>query len=643
MKSIFTCCLLLVLAQVTVYAAMLSDRTPPPPHRDTSQKPLAEPGNIVYSKLTSIPEAIRTVRFNLLEIPKGSYDQVVQQSKVHDQKTSITFAQYQQLLDSVTRKKQKDSSSITISLEIAQDKGKLMPPLTLVIFNTAKKSADSIKLIMPDGSVVPAAPGETTPAGHDAGVADKAATTLNKRENVLTDLKALDINTLTAPKIFINDNMFLSSGNWGFSEKEECVPNKKKRRLPGEYILLYDMKKGDYYTLKKKIRKWEEGDPGDAKDCPYVEYYKWKRSILFTPSIGSQFKVQLMNINAEDNWHISASYKDNFLEDEAAFRSTFQAFNTRANSTGAATGTGEKTNEVALESKKEDKTAANLLALRNDLLYYSKRFYVNLATAEKHAENMKEIDQKIVQTFGTNLSSLLSAYLIEMDTDDPLNTLMKKIRDAYNNVNGLESQSFTAFKLKNMDYLELTFKDDAGNTKKEEEIRLSGGLKIDFSTGIALTGLKDFTYILKDTVVSYRTDTATGTLPRDTTGKIIRRENDGKSSVNFGIYMHVYPRLSSNYNVSLTVGISTNTNLDINFVTGGSLLFGSRRRLVLTGGVIWGKVERLSNSVEEGYHESPGANGALRPAFIPQGTSVVPVVKQWKHSWFFGVSWNFTN
>ena len=256
---------------------------------------------------------------------------------------------------------------------------------------------------------------------------------------------------------------------------------------------------------------------------------------------------------------------------------------------------------------------------------------------------MKAIDQKIGEIFGTDLPGLLSAYLIKMDTDDELNTLIKKIRDTYNSVNSLRAQSFTAFKLKNMDYLELTFKDEAGNTRKEEEIRLSGGLKIDFSTGIALSGLKDFTYILKDTVVSYRADTAAGTLPRDTTGRIVRRENDGKSSVNFGIYMHVYPRLSSNYNVGLTVGISTNTNLDINFVTGGSLLLGSKRRLVLTCGVIWGKVDRLSNSVEEGYHENPGANGAPRPAFIPTGTSVVPVVKQWNHSWCFGISWNFTN
>lgn len=618
MKSIFTCCLYLFLAHVMAYAGI-----PVPLTGDQS-------GDIVYSKLASAPDTIKTVQFNLREIPKKLYDTIVQRSKISNKDTTITFAAYLQLLNTAVQKAQKDSSKITISLEFAEDEGKMKAPLTLVIYNTATKASNTIVLVMP------------TQNGDDTvNQQPPAATaTLTKRENVLTDLKALDIKDTSPRKIFINDNMFLSSGNWGFSEKEECVPNKKKRKLPGEYILLYDMKKGDYYTLKKKLRKREAGDPGNVDDCAYVEYYKWKRSIFFTPPIGSQFKVQLMNVNAQDNWFVTASYKDNFLEDEEAFKTTFRAFNTRA---GGAGDTTAASRDTTMQARKEDKTAANLLALRNDLLYYSKNFYVNLATADKHQENMKAIDQKIKEIFRTDLPGLLSAYLIKMDTDDELNTLMKKIRDTYNSINSLGSQSFTAFKLKNMDYLELTFKDEAGNTRKEEELRLSGGLKIDFSTGIALSGLKDFAYILKDTVVSYRTDTAAGTLPRDTTGRIVRRENDGKSSVNFGIYMHVYPRLSSNYNVGLTVGISTNTNLDINFVTGGSLLLGSKRRLVLTGGVIWGKVDRLSNSVEEGYHENPGANGAPRPAFIPTGTSVVPVVKQWNHSWCFGISWNFTN
>ncbi|RAJ80385.1 hypothetical protein CLV59_105494 [Chitinophaga dinghuensis] len=623
MKSLFIFCLLFACPWIMLYAQ--EDR-------------------VKYDTLINVNnKTINSTYFKIENIPPDAYDGLIEKSTLASQgKTAIPLDSYLNKLGSEVKKQFKDNHIVTVNWNTVKDSMKLLPPLTLSFYYAPQNknivvTLDSLK--NPEGAKPPQETGTHTPSSTDPQISK-----LPNREDVLEELEKLNVGDTTVRYKFIDQNMFTTATSWGFSAQQQCV-SKRDHKLPGEYMILYDMSDngGDYYMLKKVRRKKKASD-----NCPsntsYVEYYKQRKSIFFSPPVGSQFKVQLMNLNAQDNWNMTASYRDNFLEEEATFKSTFLAFSNKTNTPVADTSksaTAEPQKE--LQSNKAVETAANILALRNDLLYYAEKFYVNSATSDLHRRNILEINDRIQRTFNTNINGLLTQYLTNMDKDDDLNLAMKSIRDNYNKIISLRIQSFRAFRLKNRDYLDLQFKDKAGNIVKDEEIRLSGGMKIDFSTGISINGLKDFTYILKDTTVSYKTDTASTTLPRDTTGKIVRRENDGNTNVNFGIYMHVYPRLSSNYNIGITVGISTNTNLDINFATGGSLLLGSRRRLVLSGGCIWGKVNRLSNSVQEGYHETPAASGTMRPSFIPVGVSVVPVVKSWVRSWFLGVSWNFTN
>jgi hypothetical protein len=501
-------------------------------------------------------------------------------------------------------------------------------PLTVSIYNTQGDNQVSFKVDF------------ALQSGRDASTPGQGSTAEVTRDDVLKEVSP-QMKDTSVKWQFIDPGMFINaSRTGGMSFPKKCIDSKQDASLGGEYLVVYDVKAGTYYALKKIVRK-KKASKDNSCDKNYVEYYERKSSIFFTPPVGSQFKLELVNMNADDQLQISASYKDNFLEDEATFKSTFQAFNSKSNETGAGA-TTEKKNELH-GSLNASGIANYLIALRNDLLYYTTHFYYSSFTAEQHEKNITAINNNIQEKLKTDLPGLLAAYLITMDKDDDLNVLMKTIRDTYNNLIGMTSMSFSAFRLKNMDYLELEFKNKQGNLVKEEEIRLSGGLKIDFSAGIGLTGLRDYSYFIKDTTVAYLRDTVGGGTSVDTSGKIIRRENDGKFDVRFGILMHVYPRLSSNYNVGLTVGISTNTNLDINLITGGSLLLGSTRRLVLTAGVIFGKVNRLSNSVQEGYHTTPAAGGITKPMFLESSTSVVPMIKQWNHSFYFGISWNLSH
>jgi hypothetical protein len=211
----------------------------------------------------------------------------------------------------------------------------------------------------------------------------------------------------------------------------------------------------------------------------------------------------------------------------------------------------------------------------------------------------------------------------------------------WNRLNNFQAMIFTAFRIKDRDNVLLQFKDNKGTIRKEEELRVSNGFKVDFSTGIILTGLKDDEYVFKDTTVPYLRPGAT--TPTDTTGKFIIKENSSSRKIGFSIMAHGYPRLSSNYNLGITTGISVNTDTEINLLAGLSLMLGSQRRIVFSGGFIWGKADRLSNTVQSNFSRKDGnPAGTAQPVFYTAADNVVPVVNDWYRSWFAGVSYNFS-
>lgn len=480
-----------------------------------------------------------------------------------------------------------------------------------------------------------------------------------ERDLVLEKLKSIGISLGNPSFVFITKEMFNNLQTFGYGNLQHCMNNKYDKQLPGEYIWLYDMKNGDYYTLKKKVRKPiisanpnKQGCPDspECKNCCIgIEYYKWKKSMWYTPPVGSQFKVELMNYSADDSINLSFTYKDNFLEDEANFKSILEKTG-NINASDTSKKDIGKTNKTELQNAKDkdsvaNSNAENLIKLRNDLFYYNANFNFNSATMQRHLKNLQYINDKVKEVFRMSISELISKYKTDQKEDDDLNKLIKEIDKLYNRIYNMQTYSFLAQKLKNYDYLTMTFKDKKGNDIKTEEMRLFGGFKIDFSTGIFLTGLKDANYVFIDSTVKYRRpDDTTNSIQTlvDTTGKIVIRENSGKSKIGFGVLVHAYPRISSNYNISLTAGLAVNTETELNFMLGGSLLLGSNRRFVISGGLIWGKVKKLSNTVKTGVNRRDSSNSNSTPIFYTTTDNLVPTITDTRRSWFFGVSYNFT-
>jgi hypothetical protein len=173
--------------------------------------------------------------------------------------------------------------------------------------------------------------------------------------------------------------------------------------------------------------------------------------------------------------------------------------------------------------------------------------------------------------------------------------------------------------------LKVTYrKDDKAQNDINREILLKNkyGFKLDFSTGFIGTGLKDDNYRLVPTP---------GT-SKDTTS--IKDDSKGKFAVGFAILAHAYFRTGERINFALNTGLMLNSsNQTVNYLAGLSLPLGLEQRLVISGGVAFGKVKRLTDGFET---EKP------YPASQLNLSAGVPYTEKWQNSWYIGVSYNLS-
>ena len=178
-------------------------------------------------------------------------------------------------------------------------------------------------------------------------------------------------------------------------------------------------------------------------------------------------------------------------------------------------------------------------------------------------------------------------------------------------------------KIQNYDYSIFTTSIRSKNTQEELVLNMpfrnKGGVKIDFSSGVLLNGLYSTSYML---------------IKQDNENSIIKEETDKTSKFNTGISIlaHVYKRGNEFNNYAISSGFSYNLNQqNINFLLGGSVLFGSEQRFIFTGGINVGRVSQLAN-----YYQTD----KLYKTTDFGTDSKVPMVNVLKASWFVGISYN---
>jgi hypothetical protein len=165
------------------------------------------------------------------------------------------------------------------------------------------------------------------------------------------------------------------------------------------------------------------------------------------------------------------------------------------------------------------------------------------------------------------------------------------------------------------------------------EIPTRGGWKLDFSTGVVVTGLRDHSYFYDDvrneTLTTQGSDGADSLVTR--TYATVRESEKNKLALNFGVMMHAYSRSGRYVNYGPTIGFVVGTT-GMRVLGGGSLLLGKRQRLVLSGGIAIGYVDKLQDGRETGSEIELSDT---------EQSGAVPVQRDMDTSWFAGVSWNF--
>jgi hypothetical protein len=295
-------------------------------------------------------------------------------------------------------------------------------------------------------------------------------------------------------------------------------------------------------------------------------------------------------------------------------------------------------------------TGVKLNQLNQQLQNYIQAFRISGCAISAHMRNKFVILQRVNEEFDIRASNFSQ---VEQQ-------LSRKIRASStmtdeNRENALEQVSLMMTTLTMLDSVRIAVSNKAkadnrdrleiqiieGNTQQTERIGMSGGMKIDFSAGFVLTGLKDYSYVLKPFKEQYEVPVDSVTkVTRDTVGNVITREPTGSRDIGISLLTHFYPRISSHYNIGGAVGLMTSTDLNVRLMLGGSLMissiFGSNHRVSFTGGVVWGKVKRLSVQHERFLDSVPFVNG------VPQYFSGTPTLAdRSEKSWFFSVNFNF--
>lgn len=194
-------------------------------------------------------------------------------------------------------------------------------------------------------------------------------------------------------------------------------------------------------------------------------------------------------------------------------------------------------------------------------------------------------------------------------------------------------------KAKNIDAItyEISRKDLNSNTTVETSynVFVRGGVKLDFSAGVFVTGLRDRSYATNDTTVQQITGSDTSSV---TMRRFINRE---KLPMDFSVatMFNVTSRFGETVNIGMSTGLGVSVQGNFQMMFGGHIVFGKFQRFALHGGLALGWYSDL----ESGYEAWDAEDADTYSNMYNLGDSnTPPMAKRFGYSWFAGISYNIT-
>ena len=376
--------------------------------------------------------------------------------------------------------------------------------------------------------------------------------------------------------------------------------------------------------IKEGLEKPDEGKPED--DVPAVAYGVDREGVQVTPVIFNCEKLIEYLKNDTSDKKVEKIEKELIL---FINKGVFNNIDSLNNYIETCQNLSEQSSTLFLILEKLN--SKKLSESINSLNAFHTRMQIETGAVDEKKSNLSEICKNL------NISmKSVDTDILKLFKDDRLN-LKKKFIEAYKKVYNYNPPLYNWLQIKNNDLVKLNFEHFSNHKKKsvhELELFTSGGLKIDFSTGFVVHWLTDENFLLKDSV-HFRDNEANiySERPNDTITvtevhqNVITNDPLGNFNYAFAVMSHLYFRTGTRVNIGLTTGFTTNLQSDFRFLVGGSLLLGSEKRWVISGGVIGGERTVLSDDFKVGDIYSADNN-------------TPPTKEKMDYNYFIGISYN---
>lgn len=464
-----------------------------------------------------------------------------------------------------------------------------------------------------------------------------------------------------------------------------CFPKgKNQNSITAQYITIYDerdgrisylkLKKSALQRTKKSSKKKEvpnnsssnaKGDSPCSKDtCKAAfEYVEVMKKLI--PK--SDHEMLVIIISKDDNFVVEADGEQYFLEHQDAFKENLENL-------------GTKQEDVDRSNNKieENSSDAKALGTLEDAVVFLNRRHTKIAVfQDRYYADLTCLRYSIMNEFGLpnfvsnsiHVDSLVKeATILKLSLSELKNlnekdlVIINSIEKSYLSLILKQIDRFKVFyhqvRIPNQDIfkLEVTTQGEKKTDVFNRTFKTRGGFKIDFSTGVFLTGLSIPEYVVQKHSFKYKPaifgldslgniDTTYSSSLRDTSGHMIHIK-DPIANYGVGLLAHAYVRTGTFFNVGLSTGVLVN-NVGVQILIGASTMFSVKKsRLSLTGGVVIGQKKVISPTAAPYLRdENSPSDGTVYnlptevPAFFEP--TDIPTLVQWNCSWFFGLTYNF--
>ena len=450
-----------------------------------------------------------------------------------------------------------------------------------------------------------------------------------------------------------------------------CLDN-TGNAITHKYRLVYDASargsagNAEPFTLLKvkRGRNKENGFWTNIGKKKTFEYYKVKdvirpkarREMIFT-IIGEKDTGYVVSMNSSQN----------FMEHENDFAKSLDAINpTKTTDTvshlDSIQGTPPDFKAMAIVLKQKMEDLKTDLHTFNNVLFPTIDFSQEMYNSELLClqKNIARIFEISIPKTGDQLSKSLEDKVVPLGSRyfTVFCILIKEIEALYEEAISKKIRYYIVsepLRVPNEDELTIHVKTTSGiEVLRERKFDISGGFKIDFSSGFFHSGLSATEFVVgtqlfrykqtRDSILPSGQDSTiyTGTVG-DTSITVIRQNR--KLSFGTGFYVHFYPRIGGAVNLGGSAGIILDNNGQVQFLLGGSLMFNvGKNRIAIVGGYARGREKVLSTENEQYYWNGKDTYLDSRNDLPKNFTATNPATyDKWKSSWFVGLTFNFAS